>query len=84
MAAVNSSCEDHEQIAQILVVAEEWTIENGFMTPTMKVKRDVIERHYGPAITREAGKRKQSLAWLDPMPAAAAPADLESEHALQN
>ena len=84
MEAVNSGCEDHEQIAQVLVVAEEWTIENGFMTPTMKVKRDVIERHYSAAVTREAAKRKQSLAWLDPMPAAAAPADLEAEHVLQN
>jgi long-chain acyl-CoA synthetase len=23
-----------------------WTIENEFLTPTMKIKRNVIEKHY--------------------------------------
>jgi len=28
------------------VVKDQWTMENGFLTPTMKIKRNVIEERY--------------------------------------
>ncbi|MFT4902986.1 MAG: long-chain acyl-CoA synthetase, partial [Thalassomonas sp.] len=30
----------------IVVVAEDWTIENKLLTPTMKIKRNAIEKIY--------------------------------------
>jgi long-chain acyl-CoA synthetase len=46
MTAVNTSLEDHEKLAFAVVVKEQWTMENGFLTPTMKIKRNVIEERY--------------------------------------
>ncbi|MDX1456870.1 MAG: AMP-binding protein [Marinobacter sp.] len=43
---VNAECEPHEKLAFIAVVKEPWTMENGMLTPTMKIKRNVIENHY--------------------------------------
>jgi long-chain acyl-CoA synthetase len=62
MDAVNATLEPHEQIAKIVVVKETWTIDNNLMTPTMKVKRNEIEKRYLPLIEREAQTRSK-VAW---------------------
>ncbi len=46
--SVNSRLDHHEKIARIIVVDEEWTVENGMVTPTLKVKRNEIDNAYGP------------------------------------
>lgn len=46
LSKINSESEPHEKLAFILVVNDPWTMENGFLTPTMKIKRNVIEGHY--------------------------------------
>ena len=43
---VNQQLETHERLAHIIVVNDEWTTENGLLTPTLKVKRDVLEEKY--------------------------------------
>jgi len=43
---VNATLEDHETLDYLVVVNEQWTMENGFLTPTMKIKRSVIEQSY--------------------------------------
>lgn len=40
---VNASIAAHEQLQLIVVAREPWSIENGFLTPTMKLKRARIE-----------------------------------------
>lgn len=45
---VNSTLDPHEQLDFIVVVKDPWTIENEFLTPTMKIKRNVIEDVYRP------------------------------------
>lgn len=42
----NTELEEHEKLACLVVVREAWTIEDGFLTPTMKIKRSEIENHY--------------------------------------
>lgn len=42
--AVNASLEPYEQIKKAVVMKDAWTVENGFMTPTMKVKRNEVEK----------------------------------------
>jgi long-chain acyl-CoA synthetase len=43
IAAVNPRLENFEQLAKAVVIKENWTIENGFMTPSLKVKRNQVE-----------------------------------------
>ena len=43
---LNSSLDHHEQLQFVVVVKEPWTIENGLLTPTMKVKRNEVESKY--------------------------------------
>ena len=40
---VNKAAADYEQLAMLVVVREPWSIENGCLTPTMKIKRSRIE-----------------------------------------
>ncbi len=44
---VNEKLDPHEQISSLVVVREPWTVENGFVTPTFKIKRNKIEEIYG-------------------------------------
>ncbi|MDG1719410.1 MAG: AMP-binding protein [Flavobacteriales bacterium] len=46
LEVVNPKLEKHEKIHNIIVVKEEWTIENNLLTPTMKIKRNAIEKIY--------------------------------------
>ncbi|MEM9691643.1 MAG: AMP-binding acetyl-CoA synthetase, partial [Myxococcota bacterium] len=45
---VNASLSHHENLKFLAVAGEEWTIENGLLTPTMKLKRSAIEDLYQP------------------------------------
>lgn len=44
---VNASLDPHERLEKIIVIDEEWTIDNGLLTPTLKIKRAAIESRYG-------------------------------------
>ena len=46
MEVVNPKLDKHEKLHNIVVVTEEWTIENNLLTPTMKIKRNAIEKIY--------------------------------------
>ena len=43
---VNQTLNHHETLKRVTVVPEEWTIEAGELTPSMKMKRRVIEKKY--------------------------------------
>ena len=42
-SAVNAKVEHHERLQFIAIVSDDWSIANGFLTPTMKIKRQAIE-----------------------------------------
>ncbi len=58
---VNSTVDPHEKLQFGVVVNESWDIENGFLTPTMKIKRNVIESHYAPKLEPWYGERKKVI-----------------------
>ncbi len=60
--AVNNESEAHEKLAFVVVVKEPWTMENGMLTPTMKIKRKVIEDYYNRKMDEWFGK-KQKVIW---------------------
>lgn len=43
---VNQTLDPHEHLRFMVVVREPWTIGNDFLTPTMKLKRNVVEDAY--------------------------------------
>ena len=43
---VNPSFKNYEAIKQAIVVKGGWTVENNMLTPTMKIKRNVVEANY--------------------------------------
>lgn len=43
---VNATLEDHEKLDFVVIVENNWTTDNDFLTPTMKIKRARIEDHY--------------------------------------
>jgi long-chain acyl-CoA synthetase len=47
LRAVNAQLDGHEKLDCLAVITTAWTPENGFVTPTLKVKRARIEEVYG-------------------------------------
>ncbi len=43
---VNQDLDKHEMIHNLVVLKEDWTVENKLLTPTMKIKRKEIEKLY--------------------------------------
>ncbi len=59
---VNKTLEAHERIQSWVVVRETWGMENGFVTPTLKLKRNVLEKHYQKWI-EQWSKNKDDIIW---------------------
>lgn len=47
---VNAKVADYERLQMIVVAREPWSIENGCLTPTMKIKRSRIEEGVAPQV----------------------------------
>lgn len=45
---INDGLDKHERLRALIVIDDVWAVENGFLTPTLKIKRAVIEGVYGP------------------------------------
>jgi long-chain acyl-CoA synthetase len=46
-----------------VLVTEPWTVDNGFITPTFKVKRNRVEEIYAASYERWVGSRKPVI-WM--------------------
>jgi long-chain acyl-CoA synthetase len=62
LIAVNQTLEAHEKLDRVAVVTDEWTIENELLTPTMKIKRDLLEAKYERLIS---GSHAGNVQWED-------------------
>jgi len=61
---VNAVLDKHERLRRLVVVKDSWAVENGFLTPTLKIKRNVIEDTYG-ARFEEWSERSEAVLWQD-------------------
>jgi long-chain acyl-CoA synthetase len=58
---VNKALDPHEQLETVVVLVEEWTTENGMLTPTMKLRRGAIEKKYNDRVNGWYGEKKEVL-----------------------
>ena len=47
MADVNETVEKHARIGAVMISREPWTIENEILTPTLKIRREEVEKRFG-------------------------------------
>ena len=48
----NSDCMEYQRIRKVIIVKDEWTNENGLLTPTLKMKRNALSSNYETALER--------------------------------
>ncbi len=58
----NQVLDKHEQLNGLVLVPEVWAVENGFLTPTLKIKRASVESAYGPHFGAW-GERREGVVW---------------------
>ena len=56
---VNAQIEKHEVVGGIYITNNMWTIDNGLLTPTMKLKRAELEEKYLPILEDQ----KETVVW---------------------
>jgi len=55
---LNKKLESHERIERCILIQEEWTIDAGMMTPTLKVKRHQVEAKYRGVISKAVSAKE--------------------------
>ena len=63
LTQINESLDPHEQLAFLVLVTEPWSVGNGFITPTFKVKRNRVEEVYAASYDKWESARKKVI-WL--------------------
>ncbi|AYC33375.1 AMP-binding protein [Pseudomonas cavernae] len=58
---VNKALDKHERLLTLVLVKETWAVENGFLTPTLKIKRAVVESAYGAHFQHWLDRRETVL-----------------------
>ncbi len=61
---LNAGLEKHERLAGLVLLSEEWNVENGCLTPTLKVKRPALESRYGELLEKWSAQR-DAVIWAD-------------------
>ena len=62
LESVNAGLESHQRLDRIVIMHEPWTIENDLLTPTLKVKRHVLEERFVETIQQ---KYTGKVVWSD-------------------
>jgi long-chain acyl-CoA synthetase len=62
MNTVNTQLDPHEQLSFVAVAKGPWTVGNGFITPTLKIKRSVLESRYQPCVD-EWMRQNRPIVW---------------------
>lgn len=60
---LNATLETHEKIEKVIILEEDWTIENNLITQQKKVRRDIIETKYQFFFQSFANKKEESIIW---------------------
>ena len=62
LAQTNAGLDHHEQLHKLVVITDPWTVENGMLTPTLKLRRASIEKKYRDQVEDWYGE-KDKIIW---------------------
>jgi long-chain acyl-CoA synthetase len=62
LSRVNNELDHHEQVKKIINVKDEWTVENNILTPSMKIKRNALEKLYSGKYS-DWYQQKETILW---------------------
>ena len=62
LSDVNPRLKSYERVQKIVIMKEAWTVDNNMLTPTMKTKRNIIEKNYEPMM-EPWYEGKESIIW---------------------
>ncbi|HPN20068.1 MAG TPA: hypothetical protein PK546_11000, partial [Chitinophagales bacterium] len=63
LGEVNASLDNHERIAKFVILKDAWTVENNLITPTMKVKRNVLEKQFDEDFLKWQNIKEVKVIW---------------------
>jgi long-chain acyl-CoA synthetase len=52
LESVNKTLESYERLQKIVIMKDGWTIDNGLLTPSLKLKRTELEKKHMPDYKR--------------------------------
>lgn len=58
---VNQEVEHHEILDRAFIISDVWTPENGLLTPTMKIKRNIVEKLYTQLCDQHSRDKKEVI-----------------------
>ena len=61
LSRVNEELDAHERLQCLVVVSEAWAVENGMLTPTLKLKRNELEKCYADRVP--GWSRSRGVVW---------------------
>lgn len=50
LSEVNKRVENFERLKNLVVLNDEWSVDTGILTPTLKIKRNIVEEKYNPMV----------------------------------
>lgn len=63
MNEVNAGLESYEKMEKVVIMKSDWSIENGLMTPTLKVKRNEVEKIHVPKYSTWYHTKESVVIW---------------------
>ncbi|TAE48103.1 MAG: AMP-dependent synthetase [Bacteroidetes bacterium] len=60
---INASLADYEQVNKVVITQDVWTVENGLITPTLKVRRNVMDSRYLVRIEEWYKQEDRKVIW---------------------
>ena len=64
LVSLNQQLDPHERLSCLVLDPTPWTVASGFITPTLKVKRNQIEDTYGSFLEAWTAQSK-TIVWMD-------------------
>jgi long-chain acyl-CoA synthetase len=63
LRTVNRALHPHERLEMLVLMTEPWSVDNGLVTPTLKVKRHVVEERWASRFDEWTADRRNELVW---------------------